>query len=164
MALFYYFYIFCIALRRFTQFRLTTTTFIASKDLKKFKNHTVTRPFPYPYPIQQQILPTSSEKNTGVIIPNLCKNDIWDSINKSESIKTHSSFFQQAFAVASPNFEISSMELEEILLERSFLKRKTLIANEMESDFSNSPERLAELYGEYAKLRADLLEQQKQLR
>jgi hypothetical protein len=66
--------------------------------------------------------------------------------------------------VASPNFEISSMELEEILLERSFLKRKTLIANEMESDFSNSPERLAELYGEYAKLRADLLEQQKQLR
>jgi len=76
MALFYYFYIFCIALRRFTQFRLTTTTFIASKDLKKFKNHTVTRPFPYPYPIQQQILPTSSEKNTGVIIPNLCKNDI----------------------------------------------------------------------------------------
>ena len=56
------------------------------------------------------------------------------------------------------------MELEEILLERSSLKRKTLIANEMESDFSNTSERLAELYGEYAKLRADLLEQQKQLR
>lgn len=57
-----------------------------------------------------------------------------------------------------------SMELEEILLERSTLKRKRVIANELDNDFTNTPERLAELYGQYAKLRAELLEQQKQLR
>ncbi|CAG5112145.1 Oidioi.mRNA.OKI2018_I69.chr2.g6391.t3.cds [Oikopleura dioica] len=55
------------------------------------------------------------------------------------------------------------MELEEILLERSTLKRKRVIANELDNDFTNTPERLAELYGQYAKLRAELLEQQRQL-